>query len=163
MTNAAHSVRLPGSDQRTKGRLILQRIAAMQGFFGLGHALVLQHRSNQDASVDSCDAVYVYVMIARPRIRPCSKSSTASLICSSGYRRVTNSSNFSLPSRYQRTNNGKSRSGRQSPPLVRVKLRLPMNRLVSRIALEPGGVMPMSKAVLPRLRPENPILAARRV
>jgi hypothetical protein len=31
---------------------------------------------------------------------------------------------FSLPSRYQRTNNRKSRSGRQSPPLVRVKLRL---------------------------------------
>ena len=74
------------------------------------------------------------VIIVPPRIRPCSRSSTVSSICSSAYRRVTSSSNFSLPSRYQRTNNGKSRSGRQSLPLVRVKLRLPMKRLISRMA-----------------------------
>jgi len=39
------------------------------------------------------------------------------LICLSAYRRVTSSSNFSLPSRYQRTNSGNSRPGRQSPPV----------------------------------------------
>ena len=60
------------------------------------------------------------------------------------------SSNFSLPSRYQqRMNTGKSRSGRQSPPLVRVKFRLPMNTRI-RIAWLPGGVIPTSKAAPPR-------------
>ena len=43
------------------------------------------------------------------------KSSTASLICSSAYRRVTSSSNFQLAFAYQRTNSGNSRLGRQSP------------------------------------------------